>query len=66
MTAESSKVIELNESLKNALQKFNDIILKVRPNAKLKHVDEFGKIVSYSTSTPKIHHPLGKCIIIFS
>lgn len=62
MIAENSKVTELNNSLRNTLQQYNDIILKVRPNAKLKHVEEFGKPVSYSTPTPKIHHPLGKCI----
>ncbi|XP_065206479.1 PHD finger protein 14 isoform X2 [Planococcus citri] len=58
MVAENNKTVELNNSLRSTFQKFNDIILKVRPNAKLKHVDEFGKITSSSTSTPKIHHPL--------
>lgn len=60
MTAANRKVIEEHNSLKNTVQKYHDIILKVKPNAKVKDVEEFGRINIPSVPSTRIHHPLGK------
>lgn len=59
MTAESSKVIEHHNSLKNLIQMCNNIILKVKSNAKIRTIEEFEKANSISVPSSEVRHPLG-------